>query len=139
MQKFVAYVQVILFSMLLILIAGCTDPQVDEEKDVISNHGMTVKNLGRLDAFINGSEGTQRVVHYTIEGDPLFYVLKHQDNQIKVQFDTTQDEYGTPEIFKYTCSGIEKHELDTVLEYTLTGCDGDRKEIQILQIPYDAQ
>ncbi|MGM1049716.1 MAG: DUF4362 domain-containing protein [Bacillota bacterium] len=139
MKKLWIHGAALLFILLLTLISGCTDPQVDEEKDVISNHGMTVKNIGRLDAFMKESKGTQRVVQYTIEGDPLFYVLKHKNNQIEMQYDTTQDKFGTPKVYKYTCDKLNKVETDTLLEYTLTGCSGNRKDIQVLQIPFDVK
>lgn len=124
---------------LFIILTGCSDPKVNEEEDVISLHGMTVKNVGKLDAFMDETRETQRIVHYTIEGDPIFYVLKHQGNQIQMKYDTTADEYGTPEVYKYTCDKLLRNETDTFLNYTLTGCGGKQNDIQILEIPFDVK
>lgn len=124
---------------MLFLLAGCSDPKVNEEEDVISMHGLTVKNVANLDAFIEKSRETQRVVHYTIEGDPIFYVLKHQGNLIEMKYDTTQDEYGTRKVSKFTCDKLQKNEADTFQEYKLIGCSGTNDEVQILEIPYDVK
>lgn len=121
------------------ILTGCTDLKVNKEEDVVSMHGITVKNVNNLNAFIEGNIKTQRIVHYTTEGDPLFYVLKHEDNQIQVQYDTTQDEYGTPKVYKYTCDKLQKNEENTFLEYKLIGCNGMNEEVQILEIPYNVK
>lgn len=124
----------------LSMIAGCSNHfnyKINRTEDVIDSHGITVYNLEKLDAFIHQTNSTQRVVHYTIEGDPIFNDLSYNDNKVIMRYDTTQDKNGAPEIKTYTCAKLEKAETDTLLEYTLTGCDGDRGEIEVLQIPFD--
>ncbi|WP_054956098.1 DUF4362 domain-containing protein [Paenibacillus dakarensis] len=121
---------------LTFILAGCSEPDVDKEKDVISMHGK-IMNIEKLDAFIEKSTGTQRVVHYTIEGDPIFYVLQHKGNEIRVKYDNRQDKFGTPQVNKYTCNQLQKIDGEHLLYYKLTGCSGDRNEIEILEVPYD--
>jgi 5-enolpyruvylshikimate-3-phosphate synthase len=68
--------------MALSMIVGCSKQQtnggkeisykINEKEDVINSLGIIIKNREKLDAFINKKGSSQRVVHYTIEGDPIF-------------------------------------------------------------------
>lgn len=139
----------IIVVMALSMIVACSKQQtngekeisnkINEKEDVISSHGIIVKNREKLDAFINKTSSTQRVVHYTIEGDPIFNDLKYNDNKFEMRYDTTKDKFGAPVVKTYTCAKFERNETDKFLKYTLTGCDGDRKEIEVLQIPFDVE
>lgn len=80
-----------------------------------------------------------RVVHYTIEGDPIFYHLLHSNDRIELRYDTTQDNFGTPTVKTYLCDTLQKEETDHALTYTLTGCEGGQKEFNVLNISYDVE
>lgn len=140
---------IIIVVIALSMIVGCSKQQtngekeisykIDEKEDVINSHGIIVKNREKLDAFINKKSSSQRVAHYTIEGDPIFNDLKYNDNKVEMRYDTTRDKFGAPVVKTYTCAKLERNETDTFLKYTLSGCDGDRKEIEVLQIPFDVE
>jgi hypothetical protein len=98
---------------------------------------MIVKNLKKLDAFIQNKAGTQRVVHYTIEGDPIFNDLKYTDQGIEMRHDNSEDTFGSPQVTTYTCQNLVRNETDKLLSYTLTGCEGEQAKIELLQIPFD--
>ncbi|MDR6552595.1 DUF4362 domain-containing protein [Paenibacillus qinlingensis] len=133
----------------LSMLVGCAKQQkngdmqisykINEKEDVINSHGIIVKNREKLDAFINKTNSTQRVVHYTIEGDPIFNDLTYKDNKYEMRNDTTKDKFGSPLVKTCTCAKLERNETDKFLKYTLSGCDGDRKEIEVLQIPFDVE
>lgn len=133
--------------ILALLITGCFNTQsgeekysttVDKNKDVINAHGF-VENLDRLDTFINDKKGSQRVVHFTIEGDPIFYNVTYTGQGIKLRYDNTEDKFGSAEIITYTCEDLVKKETEKQLDYTLTGCDSDPDTISLLFIPFDAE
>lgn len=132
-------------SILIILIAltltGCFNQSttINEKSDVIVGLGITVENLDKLDAFIDNKSGTQRVVHYTIEGDPIFNDFKYVDQGIQMRMDTSEDKYGTPRVTTTTCQDLVRNEKDTRLSYTLTGCEGEQAEIELLQISFDVE
>jgi len=137
----------ILLIFITLIITGCfnqpsneTDKfttTINEQEDVINSHGMIVKNLKKLDAFIQNKKGTQRVVHYTIEGDPIFNDLKYTDQGIEMRHDNSEDTFGSPQITIYTCQILVRNETDKLLSYTLTGCEGEQAKIELLQIPFD--
>ncbi|WP_313636935.1 DUF4362 domain-containing protein [Paenibacillus sp.] len=110
---------------------------INEQEDVINSHGMIVKNREKLDAFIQEKKGTQRVVHYTIEGDPIFNDLKYTDHGIEMRHDNSEDKFGSPKVTIYSCQDLVRNETDKLLSYTLTGCEGEQAKIELLQIPFD--
>jgi hypothetical protein len=113
--------------------------QINDQKDVINSHGIMVKNREKLDEFINDNKGTQRIVHYTTEGDPIYNDLTYKDNKVQMRYDTSKDKFGSPQVINYTCGKLERNETDKFLKYTLTDCDGGRKEIEVLHIPFDVE
>lgn len=139
------------YSVLLILIAliltGCFNTlpgvkkfstTIDKIEDVINSHG-NVENLDKLDAFIEDQKGSQRVVHYTIEGDPIFNDLTYTDSRIVMRYDNSEDNFGSPQVLKYACQDLIRNETDKLLSYTLTGCEGEQAKIELLQIPFDVE
>ncbi|HBS44028.1 MAG TPA: hypothetical protein DEA91_05345 [Paenibacillus sp.] len=137
----------ILLIFITLIITGCFNlpsngedkftTTINEQEDVINSHGMIVKNLKKLDAFIQNKAGTQRVVHYTIEGDPIFNDLKYTDQGIEMRLDNSEDTFGSPQVTTYTCQNLVRNETDKLLSYTLTGCEGEQAKIELLQIPFD--
>lgn len=137
----------ILLIFIALIVTGCFNQlsngkdkfttTINEQEDVINSHGMIVKNRKKLDAFIQNKKGTQRVVHYTIEGDPIFNDLKYTDQGIEMRHDNSEDTFGSPQITIYTCQNLVRNEMDKLLSYTLTGCEGEQAKIELLQIPFD--
>lgn len=137
----------ILLLLITLIITGCFNQPsngeerftttINEQEDVINSHGMIVKNLEKLDSFIHNKTGTQRVVHYTIEGDPIFNDLKYTDQGIEMRNDNSEDTFGSPQVTKYTCKNLGRNETDKLLSYTLTGCEGEQAKIELLQISFD--
>ncbi|WP_438495153.1 DUF4362 domain-containing protein [Paenibacillus sp. IHBB 3054] len=113
--------------------------ELNEQEDVVLNHGFTIRNLYRLDDFIERQSGRQRVVQYTMEGDPIFKDLQFKKGKLWITDDTTQDEYGPHEILTYACSTLERSETDTALKYTLIGCEGEAAQRVVLQVDFDLQ
>lgn len=108
------------------------DNAVNESADVIDMHGQ-ITNLEKLDAFFAGETDNQRLVRYTIEGDPIFYDLSRKQDGVEVRYDTSQDKYGSPSVKTYGCEGMQKKESERGVSYVLTGCDADR-EIEVLTV-----
>jgi len=121
---------------ILLLLTGCGQhsqndgiEQEDEEfeilKDDIVLGGKSV-NRERLDVFIQHvNEGTPdevRVIHYTIEGDPIIDGLRFDGNKITETHDTRWDKYGAPSVTKRTCHSIEWKEEENWITYELLGC-----------------
>ncbi|MCJ8013097.1 DUF4362 domain-containing protein [Paenibacillus sp. KQZ6P-2] len=107
-----------------------------EGADVIDMHGM-VENRELLDAFIGQSEGSQRLIRYTIEGDPIYHDLTHKDGRVELRLDTTEDKFGQGQVRTYSCSKLNREETDTYISYILTGCDGESKNMELLHISFD--
>lgn len=107
-----------------------------EGADVVDIHGM-VKNRELLDAFIDRSEGSQRLIRYTIEGDPIYHDLTYKNGRVELRVDTSEDKFGQGEVRTYTCGKITREETDTFISYKLTGCSGEPKDMELLQIPFD--
>lgn len=99
-------------------------------------HGM-VQNLGRLDAFVNEKEGTQRLIRYTIEGDPMYYDITRKNGRIELRLDSTMDEYGSGTVQIFDCGRMNRGETETQIRYVLTGCAGEREEVELLTIHFD--
>lgn len=124
------------------IVVGCFEkdavaPIIDETQDVINQHGVNVKNRQKLDAFMNQTGRTQRVVHYTIEGDPVFHELNHIGDRIELRYDNTWDREGDQQVRISMCDELKRVETDTYLRYALTGCDGERSEVEILRMEYE--
>lgn len=112
------------------------DVRVNQDEDVIYKHGR-VRNLGKLDGFMERASRQVRVVYYTIEGDPIFDEVSYEQDRVKVRRDNTQDHFGTPVVKTYSCSRLNKEETETQLLYTLSGCDGEDEQVHLLRLDYD--
>ncbi|OXS76322.1 hypothetical protein B1B04_04915 [Lysinibacillus sp. KCTC 33748] len=108
--------------------------------DVVNVHGK-ISNLDKFENFIkNAKKGVKddvRITMYTIEGDPIFYNLNYDGNEIQYTYDDSQDGYaGSGKGIKSTsCSNLESRNNDEG-EYYLSGCSsvvGDTFSFQISQ------
>jgi hypothetical protein len=114
------------------------DVRVNQNEDVIYIHGR-VQNLGKLNAFVERESTKVRIVHYTIEGDPIFDDVSYEQDRVKVRRDNTQDHFGTPVVMTYSCSRLNKEETETQLLYTLSGCDGEDEQVHLFRWDYDVE
>ncbi|MCQ6557705.1 DUF4362 domain-containing protein [Paenibacillus mendelii] len=116
-----------------------TEPSTDKmgkPGEVIDMHG-NVENIELLDSFIAGDLEQLRITHYTIEGDPIYHDLTASQEGIALRYDTTEDKFGTPKVYNYSCGRLDRSETDTSLTYTLKNCTGEYKDIVVLDIDYD--
>jgi hypothetical protein len=94
-----------------------------------------------LDDFlksVKAHENTSiRISHYTIEGDPIYHNIKYLSDKFELQYDTTHDKFGVGKVTTYSCGNFEKTETNTEMKYTLNGCSGEAKNIDVLYISYD--
>ena len=64
--------------------------------DVLNTHG-SIEGVERMQNFYddlqNGISSELRIVHYTIEGDPIVKDLKYKEDTIKVTYDSTRDKF----------------------------------------------
>lgn len=95
----------ILFILMALIMTGCFNQPINKTEDVIISHGMIVKNREKLDAFIHNNKGSQRVVHYTTEGEQAKIEL------LKIPFDVDQqDRFDF--VLKYGVN--QKNEINTI-------------------------
>lgn len=112
------------------------DARVNQKEDVIHIHGR-VRNLGKLDEFMERGSGQLRIAQYTTEGDPIFDDLSYENERLKVRHDNTQDRFGAPRVVTYSCNMLNKEETDTQMLYTLSGCDGQEEKVTLFRLEYD--
>lgn len=129
---------VLLFVTLLgAAIGGCQQDQADTEdisnhskmkpavNEVKEIHGM-VENIERLDQFVESVQHKEkdqvRLTRYTIEGDPIFHDLAYDGSDLKVTYDSTEDQFGPGEIETFVCENIQKQESNTETKYILEAC-----------------
>lgn len=133
---------VLIFLALIMSACGGQSTNSNKIGDVIDIHG-NVEHLDRMDEFVqkasNYEEASIRVVHYTIEGDPIYHDLFVKEQNIELKYDTREDKFGSGRVTTYTCDKLERIETDTQLDYTLKGCTGDNKEWVILQLSFDVE
>ncbi|MEC0231699.1 DUF4362 domain-containing protein [Paenibacillus alba] len=141
--------KLILLALTMSLMSGCQhtnavdQPQrskIKDTADVIDMHGG-VTNLYKMDQFMKQVEQKEkasiRISHYTIEGDPIYNDIYFDTAKFELQYDTTQDQFGSKEITTYSCDELIKTETATEMKYTLNGCKGRGKSFDILHLSYD--
>jgi hypothetical protein len=109
--------------------------------DVINTQG-SIKGIEKMDRFYeNISKNLSsklRVIHYTIEGDPIITDLSYDGGTITVQRDTTKDQYGSGGINTLSCNKFYKEVNPTNLSYVASECKGnDLGMDEILYVGYD--
>ncbi|WP_168120061.1 DUF4362 domain-containing protein [Paenibacillus sp. HB172176] len=94
--------------------------------DVVNSIFDGYHNLHKWDAFVehakSGVKDEVQVVHYTVEGDPIFNNLSFDGEWIVHQHDTSHDAYGASRISRYQCKAIDQEEIEQSIAYTLSGC-----------------
>ncbi|KAB2336100.1 DUF4362 domain-containing protein [Cytobacillus depressus] len=131
---------------MLFFLFGCTNESIHmpndypkQKSDVINTHG-SIENIEQLDQFVNHVKSEKnaevRIVHYTIEGDPILLDLAYDGKIIQAKYDNTLDQFGVGKIDKYSCESISKIETETKTSYELD-CGGQQEEI--LHFDYDTE
>jgi hypothetical protein len=109
--------------------------------DVLNTNGG-IEGLERMEWFYdniqNGVRSDLRIVHYTIEGDPIITDLKYNGESLKVKYDTTRDKFGSGEIKTNSCSNMIEEVNPTNTTYIATDCKGvPFGKDEILKISYN--
>lgn len=147
-QKWVWILAVILF-----ILTGCGESDqaaqpADGEgselnADVIDMHGG-ITGLDNMENYFQQVEkdenGDLRVIHYTIEGDPIITDLSYDGHYIEVKNDFTRDQYGNGGVDTFQCRKMNKEENPTNLTYYLTGCKGTHGDMsEVLTVSYNVK
>ncbi|MGG0668126.1 DUF4362 domain-containing protein [Lederbergia citrisecunda] len=119
------------------------NPSVKDVKnvDVANTHG-SIEGLERMQNFYhnlqNGISSELRIVHYTIEGDPIVTDLNYKEDTVKVTYDSSRDNFGSGEITSVICSDLLEEVNPTNTSYIATGCSDDFFGMaEILTIEYN--
>ncbi|HWL25995.1 MAG TPA: DUF4362 domain-containing protein [Ureibacillus sp.] len=143
--------------VLTMILCGCqqesqTQPQQSNPKqpyptevaikngDVVNFHGK-LSNLDQFEKFIeNASRGAKdeiRITMYTVEGDPVFYQLVNDGNNIQYTYDDSQDGYAGSGrgIQSTTCTHIASENIVDAVVYTLIGCSSEVGDSFYFRIP----
>ena len=111
--------------------------------DVVNTHG-SIEGIERMQNFYDnlqdGITSKLRIVHYTIEGDPIVTDLKYDGDTVKVTKDSTRDKFGSGKITTVTCSDLLEEINPTNTTYFANSCsDGLSGMVGILTIEYNLQ
>lgn len=124
----------------LLLLVGCTSEKTfkPKETDIINSRVDGVKNYDRFLTFNEnvekGEKDKIRIVHYTLEGDPILSTLIFSGKTITYTYDATEDEYGAGEMLTTKCKSIESKRDVEKTRFVLTECKGDNMGEEILVI-----
>lgn len=109
--------------------------------DVVNSHG-SIAGLERMQSFYNNMQNDVssdlRVVHYTIEGDPIVTDLTYNGESLVVKDDNTRDKFGSGEIRTNSCSDLVEEINPTNTSYIAVGCESGPAGMEgILEISYN--
>lgn len=94
---------------------------IPSDEDIVSMHGK-VTNANRFNLFLKHVQKAEfdeiRIVHYTVEGDPILHDLIYNGNEIHSTLDTRRDKFGEGEIGSTICKSI----VESKSEYVLKDC-----------------
>lgn len=141
---------IIFLSLLFVILSACNSQNEVEDKinvkglknvDVLNTHG-SIEGLERMSRFYddvqNGVPSNLRVVHYTIEGDPIVTDLKYDGEFLEVKYDTTRDKFGSGGITINQCGNLIEEVNPTNTSYIAVDCNDGFYEIDnILYISYN--
>lgn len=109
--------------------------------DVLNTH-RGIKGFEKMQDFYDtiqkGIASDLRIVHYTIEGDPIVTDLTFNGDSLEVEHDSTRDSYGSGEITTNSCADLIVDSTPTKISYIAIDCSNipDGKD-QILQINFN--
>ena len=113
----------------LTVLAGCGPSGSWPEEDLIIDTHGELENIERLDRFLENfeqkKEDAVRIEHFTIEGDPIYETLRYSSKGILLQYDASEDAYGSGKEWERNCETLEKKESEATTSYILEGCSGN--------------
>ena len=149
---------IMFLSLLFIILSACNSPNGEPQStvedypkihvkglknvDVLNSHG-SIEGLESMvnfyDKVQNGDSADLRVVHYTIEGDPIVTDLSHDGEFLEVKYDTTRDNFGSGANYIINqCGNLIEEVNPTNTSYIAVDCnDGSFGMQEILQISYN--
>lgn len=115
-------------------ITGCSQEPVSNNLSALPTADMIksynsgeVKNLERFQQFTEKIVGQERdhirIIHYTTEGDPIYYDLNFNGEEIAFTVDSSQDQYGSGEMAEVICTELAAAESIEGMDYFLDGCE----------------
>lgn len=134
--------------MLVLILAACNVNDGNTQKvkgvknvDVVNSHG-SIAGIEKMQSFYNtmqnGVSSDLRIVHYTIEGDPIVLDLTYNGESLVVKDDNTRDKFGSGEVRTNSCSDLVEEINPTNTTYIAVGCEsGPVGMEEILGISYN--
>jgi hypothetical protein len=126
--------------LLLVVITGCqtispTDNPTDNRIEEVENKHGDIKNLERLEAFVNNVKNQSidkiNFIEYGIEGQKGKRTLNYIGNQIKISH-SVDGEF----IEEYSCKSISVEQAYGEEKYTLVDCKGNfNGDFELLSVP----
>ena len=109
--------------------------------DIVNSHG-NIEGLEKMTQFYdnaqNGVPSELRIVHYTIEGDPIVEDISYDGETLQVTHDSTRDKFGSGEIITYHCGKLIEEMNPTNTTYIAVDCNDEYYGLQeLLQINYN--
>lgn len=108
--------------------------------DVVDSHG-SIEGLDNMAQFYNNVQNKVptklRIVHYTIEGDPIITDVNYDGELFEVIYDTTQDNFGYGIVTEKKCGKLIKEVNPTNTSYVVLDCDSGYGMMEILYISYN--
>ena len=114
----------------------------ENEEDIVDKHGE-VANFERMEEFLSNiewqSEDQIRIVHYTLEGDPIIQEVDFDGEIFTYVYDNTHDNFGSPEVTTSTCTELKTKEDSGMTNYVLLGCDLEYEPLLLRIEGYDGR
>ncbi|WP_062109009.1 DUF4362 domain-containing protein [Bacillus niameyensis] len=99
-----------------------------KDVDVVNTHG-SIEGIENMEAYYekvqNDDAAEIRIVHYTIEGDPIITDLAYKDGVVDIKYDTSKDKFGSGEIFTTRCARFVKEVNPANTSYIAVDCDNE--------------
>lgn len=144
---------IIFLSLFIVILSACNNQNGTAEDnteievkglgnvDVLNSHG-SIEGLERMIHFYenvqNRVPSDLRIVHYTIEGNPIVTDLSFAGESLEVKYDSTRDKFGSGEITKISCGNLIEEVNPTNTTYIAVDCADEFYGMQeILQITYN--
>lgn len=153
-------VYLMLISLVVVVLAACNGENTGEEPqstlepepytkvhvkgvgkvDVINTHG-SIDGFDNMERFYNSVQhkipADLRIVHYTIEGDPIITDANYDGELLEITYDTTRDNFGYGTVTTKKCSKFIKEENPTNTSYVALDCDDEYGMMELLYISHD--
>jgi hypothetical protein len=88
---------------------------LNKRGNVTNRHGQ-IEHLDTLVRFqmlaALRKQASIRIVHYTIEGDPIYYDLFSKKDRIEMRYDTSKDTFGNRGVTTYSCENLSRDETE---------------------------